>query len=120
MTDKAALGLVKTITDDMRTALLQGDTFKTATLREVLALFSNAEAQPIATMKSANDAPTAGARRGVGTTETPRKNLSFMDLQLLIKSEITDIESTALRLDTTHPYAKTLQDKIALLRRYVA
>ncbi|HJP96152.1 MAG TPA: hypothetical protein VJ843_02145 [Candidatus Saccharimonadales bacterium] len=99
---------------DLLDARKARDQLTVAALQSVLARITNAEAVAI---------PDTGMPMlvGVGAAEVARKELTGAEIQTLIHDEIAELhaakESMADHAD--HPYAVELDQKIALLSRYV-
>jgi hypothetical protein len=87
-------------------------------LRSLLARISNAEAVPVPDQTHMAPGPIAGAGFGVGSTEVPRKQLSYADIQAVIQDEIQEAQAAKQQLDGSSAYAIELNQKIAILQAY--
>lgn len=87
-----------------------------STYRSLLARISNAEAVSTSDQSAAAFGPIAGAGAGVGSTEAPRKQLTYADLQQIIRDEIEEIQAAKQGLNQSSDYAIELGQKMALLR----
>lgn len=83
-------------------------------LQAVLTRITNAEAVSV---------PDAGAPMlvGVGATEVARRELASTEIQTLIHDEIAELTAAKASMadHADHPYAIELDQKIAILSRYV-
>jgi uncharacterized protein len=116
MQDTRAHELVTRIKTDLVVAMKKRATTEVSALRALLARISNAEAVP-----PPDKSPIASSRvaaAGVGSTEMPRKQLSYTDLQAVIQAEINEIQTAKQQLPETDPYAIELNQKLAILQSY--
>jgi uncharacterized protein len=75
----------------LTTALKARDTDAMAALRTAIAAIDNAQAVPAAGLNPpAASAHVAGARRGVGSTEAARRQLSSSELRDLLRDQIAE------------------------------
>ena len=105
---------VEQMKHDLLDARKSRDLLSVDALQSTLARITNAEAIAV---------PDIGAPLvvGVGATEVARKELTSSEIQTIIHDEIAELTqakaSMADHLD--HPYVVELEQKIALLSRYV-
>lgn len=109
---------IAAIQKDMRQALRDQQPLVSGALQSLLARISSAEAVPPPSGDGSYDAPIAGAKDGVGSTDVPRKQLSLTELRAIVAEEIAEIQAVLDGMDASHPYTATLRDKIAVLRKY--
>jgi uncharacterized protein len=119
MTDNRAYELINRIKDDMRQAMKDKQRARLNELRSLLALINNAEAITSPADKTNTDNLIAGAAIGVGSTEAPRKQMAFADVQSIILAEIEEIKSTLESLDKASDYAAELREKLSALNKYI-
>ena len=87
----AAEALRAALRHGLTTALKARDTDAMAVLRTAIAAIDNAQAVPAAGLSPpAASAHVAGARRGVGSTEAARRQLSGSDLRDLLRDQIAE------------------------------
>jgi hypothetical protein len=96
----------------------QKDLVKTAALKNLLARISAAEAVSVP-YKSVNiNATIAGASKGVGSTEVPRRNLTILELKALVSDEIDELQQTIGQLERLSEYGASLVAQLETLRDY--
>jgi uncharacterized protein YqeY len=87
----AAEALRAALRHGLTTALKARDTDAMAVLRTAIAAIDNAQAVPAAGLSPpAASAHVAGARRGVGSTEAARRQLSGSELRDLLRDQIAE------------------------------
>ncbi len=118
MEDTQAHELVVRIKADMVRAMKDRKGIEVSASRSLLASISNAEVVPAPNQTHVTSDHIAGASAGVGSTEVPRKQLSYTDLQVIIEDEIQEIQAAKEQLDESSDYAIELDQKIAMLRGY--
>jgi len=106
--------IVEQMKHDLLDARKARDQLNVAALQSVLTRITNAEAVTV---------PDVGASMvvGVGATEAARKELTSAEVQTLIHDEIAELTTAKASMTdhADHPYAVELEQKIALLSRYI-
>ncbi|HVQ43942.1 MAG TPA: hypothetical protein VMT30_03165 [Candidatus Saccharimonadia bacterium] len=118
MEDAQAHKLTTKIKANMIAATKARKSVEVSALRSLLARISNAEAVP-ADQSHIASSSIAGASVGVGSTEAPRKQLSYMDVQEIIQAEIQEIQAAKQRLDGSSDYVAELDQKIVIVSAYL-
>ena len=102
----------------LRRAVKTRDTDAVAALRSALGAIDNAEAVPSpASATGLTAGPIAGARRGAGAGDAPRRSLSEDDIRAIVVAEIAELRASAAQYRRLgrHQQAERLGNRADLL-----
>ncbi len=120
--DASAEALPAALRRDLTAALKARQPEAVAVLRTAIAAIDNAQAVEVAPDESAaTSAHIAGARRGAGSAEAPRRPLDLGELHAILRGQVAELTREADRYDALArtAQARRLRDQARLLAAYL-